>query len=99
MDMQRKSQYELEFIYDIWTEGYHIEPDCEGQAVPAKLIRSGIKGKDFFDACRNWARLYPDEAKSYGGLSFVTYEDGTVWPTCWCCRLFSNERDARKSFG
>ena len=82
-EAQKNSKYELEFLYDIWSEGYHIEPECEGRPVKAKLIRSGVKGKDFFDACRNWARLYPEEVRGYGGLEFTEYSDGTVWPTCW----------------
>lgn len=90
---------DIENLYDIWIEGYHIEPDCNGHPVKAKLIKCGVKGKNFFDACKNWASLYPEEVKGYGGLEFTEYLDGTIWPTCWCCRLFDNETDARKSYG
>ena len=85
--------------FDIWSEGFQTEPECEGHPVPAKLLHSEIEGDDFFDACRNWAKDFPDECNRCGGLEFVSYADGNVWPTCWCCRLFDNETDARKSFG
>lgn len=89
-------QYKKElglFRYDIWQEGFSMT----GANGEAQCLATGVRGSDFLDAvCRWWNSLSEDEQQNYGNFS-IDKEDGVAY--LWGCKLFSNEEDARKSFG
>lgn len=70
--------------YEIWSEGYC----ASGDSAPATLL--GVcGGDDFRDACINFANINEPFREEFDSKQM----------TCWGCRLFDNEADARKSFG
>lgn len=73
-----------EKLYDIWAEGY---VDNGGRAGAVRL--GSARGKTFKDACRTFAEE-EESFRQYFDEEHMTY---------WGCGLFSNEADARKSFG
>lgn len=70
--------------YEIWSEGYC----ASGDSAPATLL--GVcEGDDFRDDCINYANINQPFKELFDSKRM----------TCWGCRLFDNEADARKSFG
>ena len=69
--------------YNIWMEGFRIM----GERAEAEFL-GAYEGESFLDACKKAA----DDHPGYGGYN---PEHNTIWG----CRLFDNEKDARKSFG
>jgi len=69
--------------YSVWMEGYSI---MEGNSDARHL--GDYEANSFFEACKLAADDYSNFGKYYP-------EDNTIWG----CRLFDNEKDARKSFG
>lgn len=73
---------------EVWTEGYSVT----GNRSPAQ--RMGVyQAATFDDAVAQHLQTLDAEGQSFYRQS----EDG-VW-SCWGCRLFDNEADARRSFG
>ncbi len=70
--------------FDIWREGFA----ATGDSSDARYL-GRAQGKSFQDACERFADA-DSEFKKYYDPQSNTY---------WGCRLFNNERDARKSFG
>lgn len=83
--------------YDIWSEGY-LATGMEDIPAKAKLVARGIEGKDFIDACYNWARKNENNLKDWGGINISINTDKSS-VSLWACRLFPTEAEARKSFG
>lgn len=80
-------------LYNIWTEGY-LATGMEGIPATAQLLATDVEGKDFIDAVEKWYKSQPNADSRYGNLSI----DNGI-PRIWGCRLFPDEKDARKSFG
>lgn len=75
--------------YTLWVEGYAATGD-HGEA-----MFLGTYGADTFDdAVQKW-NTEKNAKNNYGELK--QHNDGT-W-TVWGCRIFDNERSARRSFG
>jgi hypothetical protein len=74
--------------FTIWTEGYR----ATGEAATA-TCHGTFEGATFSEAVEKHLRTLSPESQSY----YHQHKDGT-W-TCWGCRLFDNETDARKNFG
>lgn len=70
--------------YEIWSEGY----EATGESGEAYCHGIG-EGKDFKDACKNFAKEDKD-------FAFYFNENSMSY---WGCKLFDNEFEARKSFG
>ena len=70
--------------FAIWCEGYA----ATGESGPATLIGRAF-GKTFKEACENFAEKNKD-FKHLFNPDKMTY---------WGCHLFTNQADARKSFG
>lgn len=70
--------------FEIWSEGYI----ATGQSGPA-VLHGKATGKNFKDACKRFAEFNPDFKKDFDAKRM----------TQWGCRLFDNERDARKRYG
>lgn len=70
--------------WDIWSEGYQCTGDRSGA-----LLHGQAEGRTFKEACQRFA---------YRNPAFLRYFDDKHM-TYWGCRLFNNERDARKVFG
>lgn len=70
--------------FDIWAEGYR----ATGEHGTATYMGRAL-GKDFRDACLNFAKQerWPRDLFDHDRLAY------------WCCKLFDNEKDARKAFG
>ena len=75
--------------FEIWSEGYA----ATGERATAFRIGVG-RGADFAAAVKDWYSTIPDAQKRYGIL-----DTRNGRPALWRCKLFDNERDARKSFG
>ena len=71
-------------LYEIWSEGYR----CTGDSGEA-MLHGRIKADTFKEACIAFA-LKDRRFNPYFNPETMTY---------WGCRLFDNERNARKSFG
>jgi hypothetical protein len=70
--------------YEIWCEGFLMTGGG------GKAFKFGdAKGVDFLDACKNYFAENPSD-------NFRITNGEPIW---WGCRLFDNEKDARKSFG
>jgi len=69
--------------WDIWMEGFHIQG---GGPEPARFV-GRAEGETFRDACLTWFNAHPDSNFNPDSLCV------------WGCRLYSNEAEARKSFG
>lgn len=69
--------------WQVWSEGYRATGNQSGA-----IFHGEWNGSDFTEAARNWA-------KSTGEPNH--FDEGRL--TYWACRLFDNERDARRSFG
>lgn len=75
-------------LWDIWAEGYSVTGESSG----ATLLASNVEAKTFTEAVETWLKTVTSHNP------YITKQnDGTY--TYWGCRLFDNERDARKSFG
>lgn len=75
-------------LWDIWAEGF----SATGESSGAILLTSKVEAKTFTEAVETWLKM--DTSHN----PYITKQkDGTY--TYWGCRLFDNERDARKSFG
>ncbi|MBA1218164.1 hypothetical protein [Pseudomonas fulva] len=73
---------------EVWTEGYSVT----GNRSPAQ--RMGVyQAATFDDAVAQHLQTLDAE-----GQSFYRQSENGVW-SCWGCRLFDNEADARRSFG
>ena len=71
-------------LYQIWAEGFTITGDS------GAAYRYGEEyGESFKDACKTFAKKNPD--------FFQLFDEERM--TCWGCRLFESEQEARKSFG
>lgn len=79
--------------YDIWIEGY-LATGMEGIPARAHMIASNIEANSFIEAVKKWYKSEPDASYRYGDLII---RNGVA--SLWGCRLFDNEKDARKSFG
>ena len=73
-----------QYEFEIWSEGFA----ATGERGSAQLV-GAASGLTFREACANFA--LEDEA-------FAEYFDSERL-TFWGCRLFTNENDARRSFG
>lgn len=74
--------------FQIWVEGY----SCTGQYQGAKFLGTS-EGVDFNAAVRKFI------FKEHLDFDDIKYdEDGGFWSR-WGCRLYDNEKDARKAFG
>jgi hypothetical protein len=71
--------------FEIWIEGHQ----AQGSHGKAKMI-ARVEADNFVSACNEFA-LTP-KAKDYGNFDREQL-------TFWGCKLFDNEKDARKSFG
>lgn len=83
--------YQQPKSYNIWVEGFCCS-GMENGPEKARCLARDVYGINFIDACLHW---YCEKGKEgYGDLSY----DGK-YLALWGCRLFDNEKDARKSFG
>lgn len=73
---------------EIWMEGYRATGDS---ATASKIFE--CEADDFHDAVKSYELSHPD--------SKVDYNNDWQNPvySIWGCRLFDNEKDARKHFG
>ncbi len=71
--------------FDVWTEGYC----CTGASSRA-TYHGSTSATSFQDACNYLFKINPHYDERHYDSERLTY---------WGCRLFSNEADARKSFG
>ncbi len=69
--------------YEVWMEGFHVSGNWSQAQFKGRFL-----GNTFTDACLRWGRTLP--------TSDQRFLSGNVF---WGCRLFDNEKDARKSFG
>lgn len=77
--------------FEIWEEGYVITGN-RGKA----FFRGKAFGNTFEEACENFIS---DKGEK---LELDKKEDGShryERPSIWGCRLYDNEKEARKSFG
>ena len=72
--------------YEIWEEGYLVT----GQHATARYLGYGF-GRNFKEACWDFVENHPN-AK----LHFINPDTAMG---SYCCKIFDNEADARKSFG
>lgn len=79
--------------YNIWIEGY-LATGMEGIPARAQELASNIEANSFLEAVKKWYSSEPDASYRYGDL---TIRDDIA--SIYGCRLFDNEKDARKSFG
>jgi hypothetical protein len=70
-------------MWQVWMEGFEATGDESGAQFMGMW-----EGETFKDACAKWA----------ASLSGPNHYDAAL-NTYWACRLFDNERDARKTFG
>ena len=70
--------------YEIWSEGYADNGGSRG----AIHFGSAV-GKDFKDACRNYAKENPEFNKYFD-------EERMTW---WGCKLYDNKVEASRTFG
>jgi hypothetical protein len=75
---------EKEHTYEIWVEGYRHSGESD-----VAVFLGTMSGGDFKEACTKWFVQNADE------MGFFDAEK----MTCWGCRLFDNEADARRLFG
>jgi hypothetical protein len=77
--------------WEIWQEGFA----ATGEGGPAQKLGEAT-APTFEEACQRWVdnkkRVTPDFNNRYG-------EYDPERNTIWGCRLYSNERDARRTFG
>lgn len=73
--------------YEIWTEGYVATGDLETASYPSFI--GFYKGETFEEAVKNMVKSWPESDKYFDPVRL----------TWWGCRFFSNEKDARESFG
>lgn len=71
-------------LYEIWAEGYQVTGQFSGATKLGKA-----HGNTFREAVFEFARQNPEYAKYIN-------QEGTHY---WGCQLFSNEADARMSYG
>ncbi len=72
-------------VYDIWMEGFHIQG---GGPTPASFVGQS-EGASFEEAVKKWysdPKHFPSE-----------FNPDTL--SYWGCRLFDNEKDARRFMG
>jgi len=74
--------------FEIWSEGYR----ATGEAATA-TCHGTFEGATFTEAVQRYLETLGQENRAF----YRQHNDGT-W-TCWGCRLFDNEADARKAFG
>lgn len=90
-DRRRKSEAQAN-RFEVWMEGYQTS----GEVGTAQLLGSFF-AHDFNNAVikmiETRARENPTETGHY-----YTLQPGGVW-TCWGCRLFDNETEARARYG
>lgn len=79
--------------YDIWIEGY-LCTGMEGIPARAQKLASDIEANSFIEAVEKWYKSIPNAPSNYGDL--IVQNDVAI---LWGCRLFDNEKDARKLFG
>jgi hypothetical protein len=73
--------------YEIWVEGFSVT----GQHEKASLLDT-IMAESWDDAVKKYMELNP------GRIDIRTLNGKKIY-TDWGCKLFDNEKDARKSFG
>lgn len=71
--------------YQVWKEGF----SCTGNDATAQMC-GVFEGESFEEAVLAYYNSLDREAQSYWTLQDLT---------CYGCRFFDNEADARKSFG
>ena len=71
--------------FEIWIEGY----SATGESAPAMFIGKCV-ASTFKEACETFI---DDKGQN------LPLDVNRQHPSIWCCRLFDNEQDARKSFG
>jgi hypothetical protein len=94
--------------YDVWLEGFA----ATGESAEAEFL-GAYEANTFEDACRiaalanGWkeqpggfepSRTVKNQPIIESGKP-VRYGDVHKGPTCWGCRMFDNEADAREGFG
>ena len=79
--------------YDIWVEGY-LATGMEGIPAKAQKLASNIEANSFIEAVNKWYKSESDALNKHGTLSI---RDNRAF--LWGCEVFSNEAEARKSFG
>lgn len=72
--------------FKLWMEGY-CDQGSEGVPTKARLLGT-YQGFSLQDAFRNFIRIEGWDAK------YANFDK----PSYWACRVFDNEKDARKSF-
>ena len=70
-------------IYDIWMEGFHIQGS---DPVQATFVGTS-EGDSFEESVKNWYLKHPSESFNKECLS------------CWGCKLYPTEIEARKLMG
>lgn len=70
--------------FQVWSEGFHEMGGRSGA-----MFHGRSKGNNLKEACLNLAQKHADFAGLFN-VESMTY---------WGCRIFDNERDARKMFG
>lgn len=75
-------------IYEIWIEGFNVE----GVLGPA-TFHGYFKAHTFDGAVQRWASTLSPLSQD-----LISHNDGNCW-TISTSRIFSNEEDARASFG
>lgn len=82
--------------YKIWMEGYCITRNN------SKATKIGeIKAKSFLEACRKLCGTrddYKEETLLHNTKTLEFYKK-TKDPYIWGCKLYDNEKEARRSFG
>lgn len=77
-------------VFDIWSEGFCFNEEEQ----KAQCLAKGVEGENFNDAVFKWyGQLQHPER--YGELEY--FLDGSL--RIFGCRLYDNEKDARKRFG
>jgi len=79
--------------FDIWKEGFNASPVQNWKA--ERLTSDGKRpkkahGKNFKEACRTYIKRH---------FLAVDLDKGVKYPAIWGCRLWENEKDARKRNG
>lgn len=72
-------------MWEIWSEGYIVSGDSS-----EATYHGNYEGETFKEAVETWIKTLSPNSAPVVDLENLSF---------WGCRLFDNERDARKSFG
>lgn len=77
--------------FNLWVEGYA----ATGEHGTAKLLGT-VEAESFNEAVLKWNSENNTDGRKWGNLGYdLNYDRHSLWG----CRIYDNERDARKAFG